>query len=198
MGDLSLVSIKTQPWMTKDRDPLRIDGLRLIILLISSMLLLAGCSEGGSSQEVQHYVAEVMRRAPPKVEPVPPFVQYTPYRYSEQNERDPFSPPKPVVQNSALQPDLNRPKEELEAFPLDGLHMVGTLVQDKKVWALVLAPNQIVYRVTVGEHMGQNFGKVTAITAGKLDLSETVADGLGGWKQREVTLNLKDNGTTTP
>ncbi len=62
----------------------------------------------------------------------------------------------------------------------------------------MLAPNQIVYRVTVGEHMGENFGKVTTISSSKMDLSETVADGLGGWKQREVTLNLKDNGTTTP
>lgn len=164
----------------------------LIILLISSMLLLAGCGRGESSQAgLQKYVDSVMRRPPPPVSPIPKFAQYKPYQYVPGKERDPFLPPKVTVQTSGEQPDMNRPKEELESFPLDGLKMVGTLEQGRKKWALILAPNQVVYRVTNGSHLGQNYGAVTDISNAKVDIEETVSDGLGGWKKRDISLSLE-------
>lgn len=163
----------------------------LIILLFSSMLVLTAC--GGSSKEqrqVQKYIDEVKSRQAMEIEPIPQFEVYQPFKYTAQTLRDPFAVP--VVRQSEVQPDLDRPKDELEAFSLDALRMVGTLVQNRKIWALVAVPDDAVYRVTVGAHLGQNFGRVDRINKDALNITETVPDGLGGWKKRQATMTLAD------
>ncbi|WP_217619266.1 pilus assembly protein PilP, partial [Achromobacter sp. GbtcB20] len=56
-----------------------------------------------------------------------------PYAYNQQEAVDPFSTAKLAVAGrlaqarSTPQPDLERPREALEAFPLDTMTMVGTM-----------------------------------------------------------------------
>ncbi|MBB72340.1 MAG: pilus assembly protein PilP [Legionellales bacterium] len=165
-------------------------SLRLAVSIMIA-LLLSGC--GGHSQkvkELQKYMEEVKSRPTKQVEPIPDIAEFQKFAYQAGNLRSPFKPPEITPEGSQYQPDINRQKEKLEAFPLDALRMVGTLNQQNKVWALISAPDGAVYRVTLGSHMGQNYGEVMKITKDKVYLKETVPNNVGGWKKRDITMSL--------
>ena len=89
-----------------------------------------------------------------------------------------------------VRPDLNRRKEALEAYPLDALRMVGTLSRASSVWALVQAPDQTISRVSVGNYLGENYGRVTQVEPNALQLVELIANGTGGWMERPASVAI--------
>jgi type IV pilus assembly protein PilP len=130
-----------------------------------------------------------------KLDPLPQIKPYEPFAYADFDLPDPFKPRKiePVKgteTTSKLAPDLNRRKEPLEAYPLEGLSMVGTLEKGKTRYALVKTPERDIYQVRQGNHMGQNFGVVVGITDTDIKLKELMQDGAGDWSERSSTLNL--------
>ncbi len=88
-------------------------------------------------------------------------------------------------------PDLNRRKEPLEAYPLESLKMVGSLMQGNSKQAIVQA-DKTVYQIKVGNYMGQNFGVVTNVTESEVTLKELVEDANGDWSERTSKLMLQE------
>jgi type IV pilus assembly protein PilP len=133
-----------------------------------------------------------------RVDPLPQVKAYEPVPYTAEGVVDPFRPDRidvagasrgPRVETSKMAPDLNRPKEPLEAFPLESLQMLGTITQNRDTFALVKAgPN--LYRIKKGNYMGLNFGVVTAIDEIQINLKELVQDGQGEWVERATALQL--------
>ena len=72
----------------------------------------------------------------------------------------------------------NRNKESLEEFPLDALKLVGMVTYEGRLYAMVKAPDGVIHRAGIGNHMGQNFGTITKISASPpmlmLDLPTTI------------------------
>lgn len=168
-------------------------------LLTAATLILTACSDGGTG-DLRRFVDEAKQR-PGKVEPLPQFASVETYTYSAFNLRDPFgSGVESEVRTASAQarsangvaPDVSRRKEVLESYPLDSLLMLGTLKYQDTTWGLVKAPDGIVHRVRTGHHMGQNYGKVKAVQAQRLTLTEIVPDGLGGWEEREAYLAMNE------
>jgi len=99
-------------------------------------------------------------------------------------------------------PELFRTREPLEAFPRDRLHYVGTIAAGADVQALlrVMAPNAklsvdpmtSIHRVRVGEHMGQDFGRVVNIAPDHLLVQELVLEPSGDWVHRHIRLELQE------
>jgi type IV pilus assembly protein PilP len=117
--------------------------------------------------------------------------------YVAGDRRSPFVPDTPQRRvsgdPSAVEgPDPNRPREHLEQFPLDTLQMVGTLADRRASFGLVQTADGLVYRVTVGDHMGQNYGRIVAITDSEIQLVEIISDGLGGFLERPAKIGLAD------
>lgn len=160
-----------------------------VVLMVG---FIAGCdSYKNQYTQLEAYIETVNHRPPTPIEPLPTFKAYQAFYFDATNLRDPFAPLESKAGgNSDLAPDKNRPKQELETFPLDSLKMVGTLLQNNKMWALVAAPNKMVYRIQVGQYMGQNYGEVMHIANDKIDILETISDGLGGWKKHKTFLAL--------
>lgn len=165
---------------------------RIILIGLLSCLMVACGGESSHEQALRKRLDELDKQSNQPVEPLPPFPKPKHFIYNDTTQQSPFELPK-VVSQTSLQPDTNRPKEELESFALDSLRMVGIIIKGDKSWALVAAPNGTIYRVTVGNYMGQNFGKVTKIDKDKIELEETVPDGMGGWKKRNAEVALSDN-----
>lgn len=169
---------------------------RMLSLALAA-LVLAACSNRMS--DLRQYVAEVKARKVTQIPPVPKIVAYRPFAYVADHRRDPFQPqegaPPPLAAGTgAVHPDMNRPKQPLEAFPLDALSMVGEITYKGVTYAMIKAPDGVIYRVTVGDYMGQNYGKVTRITGQQVDLTELVPNGFGGWEQRPAVVSLADKG----
>lgn len=168
------------------------------LLAALPLLLVGACSDSGVG-DLRVFVEEAKQRQG-RVEPLPEFQPVETYVYAANTLRDPFGAWMPDQQADAraradngVAPDTSRNKEVLENYPLDTLRMLGTLRFQDALWGLVKAPDGVVHRVRAGNHMGHNYGKVTAIEAQKLRLVEIVPDGLGGWEEREASLAMNEH-----
>ena len=160
---------------------------------------LAACSSN-NTEDLRTYVDTVKSRQQARIEPLPEFEPFETHLYQASNERDPFTPPvysapkSEVAKNSGngISPDFDRPREPLEAEPLDSLRMVGTLERQNNSWALVRMSDSTIHRVKPGNYLGQNHGKIVQITESEVELTEIVPDGLGGWMERQAALALSE------
>ena len=162
-------------------------------------LMIAGCS-GDNLSDLRSFVQAEKAKPGGRVEPIPEVKPFESFTYKANGRKSPFQPwglnsgVAKSAQASAggLHPDTTRRREALEAFPLDTLRMVGTLTQKNGVWAILKAPDGLVYRVKRNNYLGQNYGRITKISEDKVELTEIVPDGLGGWQERRASLVLAD------
>ena len=89
-------------------------------------------------------------------------------------------------------PIQNRSKEYLEQFPLDTLAMVGTLNRQGTTYGLVRTKDGMVHRVTAGNYVGQNDGRITTVSDSGIRLEELVPDGIGSFYKRSAEIGLDD------
>src|SRR6266436_8644554 len=112
-------------------------------LAFGAAALLAGCG-GEEHGDLKQELAQLTKDFRGQVPPLPQVRPYEPVPYTAESQIDPFRPERidvakagPVNAGSKLAPDPNRPKEALEAFPLESIQMLGTITQTKEVFALV-------------------------------------------------------------
>jgi type IV pilus assembly protein PilP len=160
--------------------------------LTLSASLLTGCSSGQS--ELQQWIAETKKRPGGRIEALPEVKPYETYTYSAANLRSPFQPQGPSANlgPTAVRPSTRRNREFLEGFSLDTLKMVGTFKVGNNFYGLVQSKDGLVHKVQPGNYLGQNDGKITEITGGKISLVEIIPDGLGGYIERPASLALAD------
>jgi type IV pilus assembly protein PilP len=70
--------------------------------------------------------------------------------------------------------------------------MVGTLEQNKQMYALVRAPDNTLFRLRSGNYVGQNFGRVIGISESSVKLKEIVQDSGGNWEEKDQALLLQE------
>jgi len=166
-------------------------------IIIAIGLALAACGPE-QYQDLKEELKTLTKDLRGKVDPLPVVKPYEPVPYRAGDLPDPFGPAKIelVTKGAGLgsgpKPDLNRPKEPLESFPLESLKMVGVLEQNKQFFALVKADASL-YRVKAGNYVGQNFGVVTEISENQIQLRELIQDAGGDWTERVSTLQLQES-----
>ena len=156
------------------------------------LLALGGCSS--DMEELQAKVAEIKSRPGERIDALPPIKTYESYTYNAASQRSPFVPSAPARSDvaNAVRPDVKRPRQFLEQFPLDTMQMVGTLQLQGANYGLVQGKDGLVHRVLPGMYMGQNDGKVVGVSSTKISIIEIVPDGLGGYIERPASLALNE------
>ncbi|MFA6920949.1 MAG: pilus assembly protein PilP [Gallionella sp.] len=167
--------------------------MKLIYLALASVLL-SGCG-GEEFGDLREFVKNSGADMRGKIAPPPNIKLYEPFAYvNDTNLTDPFKPRKPEAvpggQRGGNEPDMNRPKEALEEFPLDSLKMVGYVFKAKTGHAVVRAPDKKLYQVKVGNYIGMNFGLITQLTDTEITIKEVVQDSAGDWSERISNLQL--------
>lgn len=162
------------------------------IPLLATLLVACG---GEEFQDLRDFVKNAGADMRGKVEPPPDIKPYEPFTYeNEAALPDPFKPRKPDVRNKNRtglnQPNLDRPKEELEDFPLESLKMVGYLYQRGVGHAVIRSAEGKMHRVKAGNYIGQNFGQIVSVAETEIKIKEMVQDSAGDWSERESTLQL--------
>ena len=171
------------------------------VLACGVAALLGGCEP--AQEDLRQWMAEQRHQMVPKVTPLAEPKKYVPQDYTESAAADPFGHERLTqalrresgpasVGASLLTPELNRRKEPLEAFPLDAMTMVGSLDRGGQRVALVRV-DQLLHQVRAGNHLGQNYGRVTGISETDITLREIVQDAAGEWIERTTTLQLQEN-----
>lgn len=166
----------------------------IILPLCASSLMLTGCNV--SKADLDEYFTEQRGKPAAPIVPIPEVKPYLRYIYPE-HEKDPFDAamlaPNTVreeIIDNGINIDTTRVPEFLEGFPLDSLRMVGTVKKDDTLWALVKIPEGAVQTVKAGNYLGQNYGKIMNVSEVKMDMVETVSNGLGGYKERDISIAL--------
>jgi type IV pilus assembly protein PilP len=163
--------------------------------LATAIAILSGC--GSDMGDLQSYIDEVKARPGGRIEPLPEIRPAPSFVYEAGERRSPFAPDTPQRRGrndpSAVEgPDPNRPREFLEQFSLDTLRMVGTLRGRTGSFGLIQTADGLVHRVAIGNHMGQNFGRIASISESEIALVEIIPDGLGGYIERPAAIGLAD------
>lgn len=164
------------------------------------LTLLTACSNDDFS-DLNQYIAEVKLKPKGTIKPLPEIKMVEPFIFKPEDLRDPFKPIKPTEvadestgssTSGGIKPDTSRRKEELEAFPIETLKMIGTVNMKSNLWGLIKSADKTVYRVQVGNYMGQNYGKIIRISPDKIDLMEIVPDKPGTWREQQMSIVLAD------
>ena len=169
------------------------------LLLVSASLV--GCT-GSSQDDLRQWMVEERNQTRPKVNPIPAPKQFKPEVYASSAEVEPFSNQKltqalkrdsnQATSNGGLvAPELLRRKEPLEAFPLDSMTLVGSIIKEGQPVAL-LRVDGLLYQVKVGNYLGQSYGRVVKISETEIVLREIIQDAVGEWIERVTTLQLQE------
>lgn len=173
-----------------------------LLLSVAAVVALSAC-EGSEHEEINKWMAEQRAVTKPQIEPIPEPKKFTPEVYSQESAVEPFSNQKLTqalkrdAQQSGsasaalLAPELNRRKEPLEAYPLDSMTMVGSLMKKGNPVALLRVDN-LLYQVKPGNYLGQNYGRITKVGESEVVLRELVQDAAGEWIERVATLQLQE------
>lgn len=172
-----------------------------LALCLFSLSLVAACSSSDEEQ-LQQWMTEQRNQTRPRLERLPEPTKFTPQAYTQEGVLEPFSNQKLAqalkrdagqssVNTALIAPELTRRKEPLEASPLDAIVMVGSLNKVGQPVALVRVDN-LLYQVRVGNHLGQNYGKITKVSETSISLREIVQDAAGEWIERTATLQLQE------
>jgi type IV pilus assembly protein PilP len=159
-----------------------------VIGLVLAALVAAGCSGGQS--DLQKWIEATKKKPGGRILPLPEVKPYETYVYAAANLRSPFQPQGPNSAGGQARPNSRRNREFLEGFSLDTLRMVGTFKVGSNFYGLVQSKDGLVHKVQPGNYLGQNDGKVTEITGGRISLVEIIPDGLGGYIERPASLAL--------
>lgn len=174
-------------------------------IYIFSTLFIAGC--GKDIGDLETYKEEVLARPGGRLEPIPEIKPYEAYAYKSAvaEARDPFrlfyqkvqADFEEMDQNAGLTAEMEkeirtRNREELEAFELDSLRMVGTLEDANENWGIVLDPDRTIHRVKVGNYLGKNIGKVLNVFEDRIELREIIRNSAGRWEERQAALAIAE------
>lgn len=170
---------------------------KLILIASIATLGISGCANP-NLDDLERFFAQERAKAPSHIEPIPEIEQVESFIYEKGSRRDPFE----FAEEQRLQevsrvaegihPDFSRRKEELESFSLDALRMVGILDQNGVTWGLVQTKEGTIHRVRSGNYMGLNHGRIVLITEDRMELSEIIPDGSGGYTDRQASLALAE------
>jgi type IV pilus assembly protein PilP len=165
-------------------------------VVLASVVLVA-CS-GGDHDDLRQWMAEASKDMKGSVPPLPQVTPYEPVPYDAGGLIDPFKqakiePEQKPGGGGGKRPDYDRPREPLEAYPLESLKYVGVMIKNKTGYAIIQVDGSL-FQVKVGNYMGQNFGVITKVSDTEVSLRELVQDPAGDWAERSSTLLLQESG----
>jgi len=176
--------------------------LNKIVIRLCYCLLTLGLTAcvNDDVSDLNHYIKSVKAKPKGTIQPLPEIKVVEPFIFNPEGLRDPFRAVKTmrekntlaVTSGTGLRPDFSRRREELEAYSLDTLKMVGTLTLEKRLWALVKAKDGTIHKVHKGNHMGRNYGEIIRILDNKIELMEIVPDKPGAWREQQASMALAE------
>ncbi len=172
--------------------------LPFCLLLALPVIMMSGCQRAPEASLSEWLQAAEQQPVTP-IPPLPKVQPFVPFPYNADGQlHDPFVPRKASV-NSVNQPDLQRTREPLEAYPLESLKFVGVLSKKQKTFAMLQTPDNQIVQVHTGNYVGEHFGQITALAENprslryEMTIRETIQDADSGeWTIQTKTLELQE------
>ncbi|MFA5732951.1 MAG: pilus assembly protein PilP [Acidithiobacillus sp.] len=175
-----------------------------IMMALTGMALLGGCSDSDNLSHLQAFVANGPKISA-HVTPLPKTPAYQPKAYENPTNRDPFTSfselllrKEAAAASTGPRPASHGPLQPLEKYALSSLSVTG-IVRDSqgKLWAVLLTPDHKVYRATVGSYIGTHDGRIVHIADGMTKRSVTVEqfmpNAFGGFQKEQTVLQMQNS-----
>ncbi|TMS59310.1 pilus assembly protein PilP [Imbroritus primus] len=159
---------------------------------LCALCLLAAC--GSREDELRAWMQQTRTAPAPRPAPLPEAKPYEAIEYKAQASVEPFSQRKIGELNRSFSesPDGMRQREPLEDYPLENFQLQGVMRKGGQAHAIVVVDGKA-HQVRVGQHIGQNYGRIVRITENEVALRELVQEGAGEWKERMSTLKMQES-----
>lgn len=162
----------------------------LVALMLCSGVVTTFIKFEDHAKETHDFIQQVKNKPHHPIDPIPELKPLEQFTYPETSVRpSPFQLKKSQT-FSAIRPNAHQ-RDPLEDYPLDALKFTGVIEEKMKQWALIRLPDGRIARIKLGEYMGQNEGKVVAVTENSLIIEEQIND-QGKWVKRRIMLRLND------
>jgi len=161
----------------------KIFGAFGILILFS---ILVGC--GGNDKDLNAYLASIKKTlfSTKNENHIANFPLPTATTYTSAGKRSPFA--ESAV--TTISPASSNVDSPLSGFMVSSLRFVGTLEEKGKMWGIILTPTNKIYKVIVGDTIGNQNGKIVHIFRDRIEVVEPINEGTS-ITQRLVTLQLK-------
>lgn len=167
--------------------------LRLLGLFAVVSVSLFACSDEKHLRDLHAYIDDLKKSITRHVaKNILEDIHFpTPVSFQNQKERDPFE-----EGGTTLGQGGQESTNPLLSFPVKSYEYLGSIVRDKQNWAIVRAPDNKVYQVTINNRFGNHYGRIIKINTDHLEVEEQAPsqemgeEGQGTVKQI-VTLQLK-------
>ncbi len=157
---------------------------------------LAGCEP--ADDDIATWMQAERAQVRPSAQALPAMQAFEPVPYARADRLDPFHPsrlvpaaPAPGRTDPSLARELERAPQALEAYPLEQIAMIGSLIRPGKAEALVRVDGRV-HVVRSGDRLGQDRGRVMRIGERHIELREWVRDEAGQWHERDNRIELRE------
>lgn len=168
---------------------------QLIKLLVAILMtaFLSGCMNE-SNDDLEQFIRDAGKGMQVKIKPLPEVKTYLSFEFNADGDlSDPFKSRKSYTQSGILAPDLNRPKEPMETYPIESIKYVGMIEQANHAFALLQTPENNIQQIKLGNFVGQNFGLVTEIKESEVVIKEVIQDTTNGdWVEQISVITLQE------
>lgn len=166
-----------------------------VLLIALFGIALSGC--GSNIDDLIVYTQQVRANTQVSIEPYPEFTSLPSVSYEASELRSPFqrtlrSASEAIEEQKAncAQLNVNRRKQPLEQYGLDGLAMAGVFTSNGQKYALISANDGSLHKIIKGSYIGLFNGRVKQINNREILITEMLPDGAGCYKSKETTLTM--------
>jgi len=154
----------------------------IVVMGLVFMLLFSACRKNSHLADLVQYIAQLKKRETVSNQPAEKIAVPAPVVYSAAPLRAPFGQTATGEKTTVMSKEAEA--NPLLAYSLSMLRFMGTLSHGRNMVAFILAPDNKVYEVKIGDEMGDTKGKVIHIESDRIDIKEP--NGI------TTTLKLKD------
>jgi type IV pilus assembly protein PilP len=170
------------------------------IALLGIAAFTSGCSKKDKPLAVVPPVAAPVAQqvVKPVLKPVSSSIKLTPpppgNQFDFSSKKDPFKPFIVAKASAEATPaDLKKALQDglpIHSFDVSQFKLIGVVTGGKENQAMVVDPNGKGYVLKIGMSIGKNDGRITAITAGGVDVLEQFKDDNGRVRKENIRITL--------
>ncbi len=172
----------------------RLNGRKALLFLLLPLcfLSLSACSGGSKKKSNTTTAAPAAPVIETPAEHQEPVAKGPRYSYNPIGKRDPFKSYLELEEENRQVMDKGneRRKSPLEKYTFDQLRLTAIISGTSRPLAMVEDPTNQGWTVHVGTRIGNNGGKVSAITRNGIIITEEYRDAAGRKRKNKVTLSM--------
>lgn len=146
-----------------------------VIIVLTLCLSMAGCDNQAKIEETKNFITQTAQQSMVNAQKVELLqFKHEEVTYNPKNTRDPFQTP-----SEATLIQRNLQGTILLQYSINSLTLIGVLEQGPRLWGLIKAPDNHLYKIKIGDRVGNTGAVVTHISQDQVTFVEQIKTSSG-------------------